>query len=47
MTGKARSKDLGDVEELIRVLKLPKDFSSQLDPYVAPLFREKWDEINS
>ena len=46
MTGKARSKDLGDVEELIRSLKLPKNFSSQLNPYVAPLFVQKWDEIN-
>jgi len=47
MTGKARSKDLGDVEELIRTLKLSKDFAAQLNPYVAPLFIEKWDEINS
>lgn len=47
MTGKARSKDLGDVEELIRTLKLPQEFAAQLNPYVAPLFREKWDEINS
>ena len=46
MTGKARSKDLGDVEELIRNLKLPKDFATQLNPYVAPLFIQKWDEIN-
>ena len=47
MTGKARSKDLGDVEELIRNLKLPKDFATQLNPYVAPLFIQKWEEINS
>jgi hypothetical protein len=46
MTGKARSKDLGDVEELIRNLKLPKDFATQLNPYVAPLFIQKWEEIN-
>jgi hypothetical protein len=46
MTGKARSKDLGDVEELIRSLKLPKEFADQLDPYVAPLFMQKWNEIN-
>lgn len=46
MTGKARSKDLGDVEELIRSLKLPKDFANQLNPYVAELFTAKWDEIN-
>jgi hypothetical protein len=47
MTGKARSKDLGDVEELIRALRLPRDFSAQLDPYVRQLFEAKWDEINS
>lgn len=47
MTGKARSKDLGDVEELIRSLRLPKDFADQLNPYVAQLFRDKWEEINS
>jgi hypothetical protein len=47
MTGKARSKDLGDVEELIRTLSLPREFSLQLNPYVASLFVEKWDEIHS
>jgi len=47
MTGKARSKDLGDVEELIRTLNLSRDFAAQLNPYVAPLFLEKWDEIHS
>ena len=47
MTGKARSKDLGDVEELLRTLGLPRDFAGQLNPYVAPLFLEKWDEIHS
>jgi hypothetical protein len=46
MTGKARSKDLGDVEELIRTLKLPKEFADKLNPYVAPLFTQKWQEIN-
>lgn len=47
MTGKARSKDLGDVEELIRTLNLHRDFATHLDPYVRPLFTEKWDEIHS
>jgi hypothetical protein len=32
MTGTARSKDLGDVEELIRSLKLPREFGAQLHP---------------
>jgi len=47
MTGKARSKDLGDVEELIRTLSLPRELSAELNPYVRPLFLEKWDEIHS
>jgi hypothetical protein len=47
MTGKARSKDLGDVEELIRTLNLSREFSQQLNPYVVPLFVETWDEIHS
>ncbi len=47
MTGKGRSKDLGDVEELIRKLSLPRDFASQLNPYVADLFVQRWDEIHS
>jgi hypothetical protein len=47
MTGKARSRDLGDVEELIRLLDLPKDFAAQLNPYVAGLFLQKWEEIHA
>lgn len=47
MTGKARSKDLGDVEELIRSLHLPRDFAAQLNPYVAEQFTKSWDEIHS
>jgi hypothetical protein len=47
MTGKARSKDLGDVEELIRARNLPRDLADQLNPYVAPLFGKTWDEVRS
>jgi hypothetical protein len=47
MTGKARSKDLGDVEELIRALQLKRDFSAQLNPYVRKLFDDTWSEIHS
>jgi hypothetical protein len=47
MTGKGRSKDLGDVEELIRVANLPREFATQLNPYVAEQFLKSWDEIHS
>jgi len=46
-TGKGRTKDLGDVEELIKTLNLPREFGRQLDPYVADLFEQAWDEIHS
>jgi len=42
MTNPGRLKDLGDVQELIRVLRIPLDFAQQLDPYVRPKFEELW-----
>jgi hypothetical protein len=43
MTNPGRIKDLADVQELIRVLKLGKDFGDRLNPYVRP----KFDELRS
>jgi hypothetical protein len=40
-----RRKDLADVQELIRVLHLPEEFSAQLDPSVQGAFRQLWKEI--
>jgi hypothetical protein len=40
MTNPGRLKDLADVQELIRVLKLQPDFESKLDAYVRPKFAE-------
>jgi len=40
MTNPGRLKDLADVQELIRVLKLGDDFASRLDPYVRVKFAE-------
>ena len=37
-----RLRDLGDVQELIRILKLPADFAEQLDPSVKDSFAELW-----
>src|SRR5712691_2535088 len=41
MSAPHRLKDLADVQELIRVLKLPREFMDRLNPYV----REKFDEL--
>jgi hypothetical protein len=40
MTNPGRLKDLADVQELIRVLKLGEDFEHKVDPYVRGKFRE-------
>jgi hypothetical protein len=42
MTNPGRLRDLADVQELIRVLKLPAEYAEQLDPYVQPKFAELW-----
>jgi hypothetical protein len=44
MTGRARRKDIADVQEVVKELKLPRDFSVQLNPYVRDLYLELWDE---
>jgi hypothetical protein len=42
MTDPGRVKDLGDAQELIRTLRLPEEFASQLDPFVQGKYRELW-----
>ena len=42
MTGAGRLKDLGDVEELIKLLNLPPQFAQELNPYVRDKFTELW-----
>lgn len=37
-----RLKDLADVQELIRILKLPKEFGQQLNTFVRDKFDELW-----
>jgi Uncharacterised nucleotidyltransferase len=46
-TAPGRIKDLGDVQELIRVLKLPADFANQLNPYVQELYKKLWTEVQN
>ena len=40
MTNAGRLRDLADVQELIRVLKLPADYAQNLNPFVRPKFEE-------
>lgn len=47
MTNAARLKDLADVQELIKILKLRSDFAGQLDPYVRAKFVELWTMVDS
>jgi hypothetical protein len=42
MTNPGRLKDLADVMELIKILKLPHDYVQRLDSYVQPKFQELW-----
>jgi hypothetical protein len=42
MTAPHRLKDLADVLEVIRVLRLPREFGENLNPYVRERFLELW-----
>lgn len=42
MTNPGRLKDLADVQELIRLLRLPADFVEQLQPFVREKYGELW-----
>jgi hypothetical protein len=42
MTNPHRLKDLADVQEVIKALKLPISFADQLNPYVQDKFRKLW-----
>ncbi|MCG8584448.1 MAG: nucleotidyltransferase family protein [Pirellulales bacterium] len=41
-----RRRDLADVQELIRVLKIPADYSDRLDMSVRKVFDQLWNELN-
>jgi len=45
MTNPGRLRDLADVQELTRVLKLPADFAEKLNPYVRQKYAEFWTAI--
>ncbi len=46
-TTPGRRKDLGDVQELIRLLHLPEGYAMQLNPMVQALYRELWQEVQN
>jgi len=45
MTSPGRLRDLADVQELIRLLRLPADFARRLHPYVQDKFGELWASV--
>jgi hypothetical protein len=47
LTGQDRMRDLVDVQELIRILSLPKTFADNLSPSVRAKFEELWQAANS
>ncbi len=46
-TAPGRLKDLGDVQELIRVMKLSEAFAEQLDESVRDQYRKLWQELQA
>lgn len=47
MTNPGRLKDLGDVQELIRLLKLGEGFSANLDAFVRAKYTELWRGVKA
>jgi hypothetical protein len=45
MSAPHRMKDLADVQELIKVLSLPRTVAGELNPEVTPKFLELWDAV--
>jgi len=45
MTNIGRLRDLADVQELIRLLALPRQFAQQLNPFVRVKFEELWQAV--
>jgi hypothetical protein len=46
-TAPHRMKDLGDVQELIRTLKLPRILADKLAAFVRPKYLELWDAVQN
>lgn len=43
MTAPGRLKDLADVQELIKLLGLPREYADRLHEYVRPRYHDLWD----
>ena len=46
ISSQGRAKDLGDAQELIRLLKLDAAFLERLDPYVRQEYQRLWKGVN-
>jgi Uncharacterised nucleotidyltransferase len=47
MTNIGRLKDLGDVQEMIRVLNLPEELADELNPFVRDKYCELWAAVRN
>ena len=47
MTSIGRAKDIGDVQELIRAIPIPRNFAEKLNPYVRDKFLELYEGAQS
>lgn len=47
MSSNGRIKDLGDVQELIRILNLSVEFKEKLNPYVQEAYLDLWNGVRS
>ncbi len=47
MSGEGRTKDLADVEELIKLLHLPESLVEALNPFVRERFAELWRQLHA
>jgi len=47
MTAPHRLRDLADVQDTIRVLRLPQDLAERLDPSVRPVYLDLWQKAQT
>jgi hypothetical protein len=47
MTASHRRRDLSDVQDLIRAVRLPLDFAERLDTSVQAVYRELWQKAQT
>jgi len=45
MTAPSRVRDLGGVQELIRLLEVPPEYTDELVPYVREKYTELWKSV--